>query len=63
MSARTGNYVYILRDGDTWKGYLETFGGSSPLLNELLLTAASINEAIAQAEARGYIVATAVPAR
>ena len=58
---RSGNYVYILRDGDTWKGYLETFGGSSPLLNELLLTAASLSEAIVQAEARGYIVATAIP--
>lgn len=57
------NYVYILRDGETWKGYVETFNGSPPLLNELLLTAASLNEAIAQAEARGYIIATAVPAR
>ena len=57
------NYVYILRDGETWKGYVEAFGGSEPLLNELLLTAASLNEAIAQAEARGYIVATAIPAR
>ena len=57
------NYVYILRDGETWKGYVETFNGSPPLLNELLLTAASLNEAIAQAEARGYIVATAIPAR
>ena len=61
--ARSGNYVYILRDGETWKGYVETFGGSEPLLNELLLTAASLSEAVAQAEARGYIVATAVPAR
>lgn len=57
------NYVYILRDGETWKGYVETFNGSPPLLNELLLTAASLNEAIAQAEARGYIIATAIPAR
>lgn len=60
---RSGNYVYILRDGETWKGYLETFGGSSPLLNELLLTAASLSEAVAQAEARGYVVANVIPAR
>ena len=60
---RSGNYVYILRDGEAWKGYVEAFGGSEPLLNELLLTAASLSEAVAQAEARGYIVATAVPAR
>ena len=60
---RSGNYVYILRDGDTWKGYVETFGGSEPLLNELLLTAASLSEAVAQAEASGYVVANVIPAR
>jgi len=57
------NYVYILRDGETWKGYVESTSSPRPLLNELLLTTASLNEAIAQAEARGYIIATAIPAR
>ena len=46
------NYVYIQKDGEAWKGYMESSSNPRPLLNNRLFITASLNEAIAQAEAQ-----------
>ena len=48
----TENYVYIQKDGEAWKGYMESSANPRPLLNNRLFITASLEEAIAQAEAQ-----------
>ena len=47
------NYVYIQKDGEAWKGYMESISSPRPLLNNRLFIAARLEDAIAQASARG----------